>query len=697
MGPSAGNSYQNAYSVAIGANAGQFGQYTSSVAIGPSAGQSNQKAYAVAIGNQAGQTAQKDLAIAIGHQAGLTSQGESAVAIGQGAGSVNQGFRSVAIGYLVGYLNAIGSNAVAIGTTDVACGANSVAIGQFASASTAGSIVLNASGTAITSTQAGFYVSPIRVSTSSGKILATVSGEIVDTGVTVNSGNLSGLTTVTTSSHITNGTITMKDQYILGAGATTKTSNNYGFYTNGSTETILNTGRSGSIQFRFNEVIKLSCNMNGALSLFGSDPRYTIYDQVAGVNYWSTLVYNSLFYWQYNSTTNYMILDNVGNLSLEGLGSYFYCANNGGGGVAAPTSGPTPSGGTKFIFYRDGVNTPYSLGIDSGTLWYSSQGVHRWYNKSTEYMSIDSTGLLTLPYSSLGGTGIQLGDRNGVAAYNSSWFMYNNVYNGGLGNRSSYLRFYNTAAASDRLIIDKNGSLGLGGLLPNSAGVVLLAGGLLPAVICINGSSAGEVAAQTISCPDGALTINAGRNAVIFHVGAVPKAFINTGSISGYSDNTMSAGQSGQRYTTIYLVSAPIVSSDSREKTDIVPSALGLDFINKLKPVSYKRKVGQNTQDAEGKLIPRAGLRTHYGLIAQEVKETLDEFNVGDFGGWVLTDLNNPESPQGLSYSQFISPMIKAIQELTAKNTDLEIKVVTLEERIARLESLIIENKVSTL
>ena len=59
-------------------------------------------------------------------------------------------------------------------------------------------------------------------------------------------------------------------------------------------------------------------------------------------------------------------------------------------------------------------------------------------------------------------------------------------------------------------------------------------------------------------------------------------------------------------------------------------------------------------------------------MIAQEVKKVLDDANVGDFAGWVQDDINNPDSTQSLSYEQFISPLIKAVQELSNRLSKLE-------------------------
>jgi hypothetical protein len=137
-------------------------------------------------------------------------------------------------------------------------------------------------------------------------------------------------------------------------------------------------------------------------------------------------------------------------------------------------------------------------------------------------------------------------------------------------------------------------------------------------------------------------------------------------------DNVGYVGDSGNRWQAIYAVNGTIQTSDGREKTDINNSDLGLDFITKLRPVSYKWIVGENlvteekVTDKNGEIktetivTPRAGIRTHYGFIAQEIEELLDG---KDFGGFIYDKENDKYS---LRYSEFISPMIKSIQELTS-------------------------------
>jgi hypothetical protein len=141
-----------------------------------------------------------------------------------------------------------------------------------------------------------------------------------------------------------------------------------------------------------------------------------------------------------------------------------------------------------------------------------------------------------------------------------------------------------------------------------------------------------------------------------------------SGAVTPNIDNATSLGKSGTRWSSVWSANGTIQTSDEREKTDIQESPLGLDFINSLRPVSYKFKSGGNvvTETDENGLPTKvesvAGARTHFGLLAQEVQSALPAGV--DFGGWVLTDKNDPNSEQGLRYEEFISPLIKAVKEL---------------------------------
>jgi hypothetical protein len=180
-------------------------------------------------------------------------------------------------------------------------------------------------------------------------------------------------------------------------------------------------------------------------------------------------------------------------------------------------------------------------------------------------------------------------------------------------------------------------------------------------------------------------------------------------NIYPYQDDKYDLGGSSYRWRDIFTNGAVTTTSDRTRKFEIQTSQLGLDFINKLQPVSYRMITGSmvyqspwpnfidkvlqpgDTDDTgtvvkEEKIIkvPNPehpplievipGKRTHYGLIAQDVKQTLDEIGVSttDFAGYVAGDVENDET-LGLRYEEFLSPMIKAIQELSLKVNQLEL------------------------
>lgn len=174
-----------------------------------------------------------------------------------------------------------------------------------------------------------------------------------------------------------------------------------------------------------------------------------------------------------------------------------------------------------------------------------------------------------------------------------------------------------------------------------------------------------------------AFIINRDNAAMRFRTNDTNRAeFDSSGHFKPTSDNTYTCGANGNRWSAVWAATGTIQTSDLRTKTDIKPTDLGLQFIEKLNPVSFKFIIGGNEvikdNDFGHEIKSKPGTRNHYGLIAQEVKEVLNNLEISDFGGWILTDPNDPDSEQGLRYEQFISPLIKAVQELALKVNNLE-------------------------
>lgn len=135
-------------------------------------------------------------------------------------------------------------------------------------------------------------------------------------------------------------------------------------------------------------------------------------------------------------------------------------------------------------------------------------------------------------------------------------------------------------------------------------------------------------------------------------------------TVSPQFDNAATLGSAGARWSAIWAATGTIQTSDLRQKTDIGPCDLGLDFILALEPVRYRFVVGGHEAGE-----PRKGRRLHYGLIAQQVQAVLGQ---RDFAGHVLADAADPQSAQGLRYESFIAPMIAALQELARRVEALE-------------------------
>ena len=136
-------------------------------------------------------------------------------------------------------------------------------------------------------------------------------------------------------------------------------------------------------------------------------------------------------------------------------------------------------------------------------------------------------------------------------------------------------------------------------------------------------------------------------------------------------------------------------TSDCRSKKDIKDLPYGLDFINLLRPVSYKWKPQEDKLDKDGNLIHKgeqnhAHQRTMFGLLGQQVKESLTKLGLGynDFAGFQDKEIEH--GPSGwkpsyqeenktisLAYDDFIAPLIKSVQELSAEVDSLKKQLKT--------------------
>jgi len=165
-------------------------------------------------------------------------------------------------------------------------------------------------------------------------------------------------------------------------------------------------------------------------------------------------------------------------------------------------------------------------------------------------------------------------------------------------------------------------------------------------------------------------------------------ATISNQNVIGY--NVQSAGTN---YTTIGLstnkswlsqgATSWSGSSDSRLKDNITSSTAGLLFINDLRPVTFEWKakgdVSIELDSYQEDSIERVnGSDTvQHGFIAQEVKAAIDAHSEIGSGHGMWNEL--ADGTQGVAQGQLVPMLVKAIQELSNKNDDLEARLTSLE------------------
>jgi trimeric autotransporter adhesin len=122
--------------------------------------------------------------------------------------------------------------------------------------------------------------------------------------------------------------------------------------------------------------------------------------------------------------------------------------------------------------------------------------------------------------------------------------------------------------------------------------------------------------------------------------------------------------------------------SDARIKTDVKENVSGLAFINKLKPVTYNERPEVlhqiwGTPDSLSKNIDHSQINNtrFIGFLAQDVEKAAEESGF-DFPG--IDAPKNDKEVYALRYTDFIMPLVKAVQELSAENKELKAQVATL-------------------
>jgi len=151
--------------------------------------------------------------------------------------------------------------------------------------------------------------------------------------------------------------------------------------------------------------------------------------------------------------------------------------------------------------------------------------------------------------------------------------------------------------------------------------------------------------------------------------------------------------------------------SDGRFKKNLKEDVPGLAFINKLKPVTYnlditglKKFLGedvvrnddkqQSMSDEKSKQsIQKKEAEIQTGFVAQDVEKAANEL------GYKFSGVDHPENentPYALRYSEFVVPLVKAVQELSKQNDEQKKINEELREQISQLKAMIANSNQSS-
>ncbi len=331
-----------------------------------------------------------------------------------------------------------------------------------------------------------------------------------------------------------------------------------------------------------------------------------------------------------------------------------YNASFGGFAVYLNETGNLNTGvGYRALYGNSGSSHSVNTGIGSYALTSIQTGTS---NTAVGYGSVNSltTGNQNTAFGSSGLNELTTGTGNSALGFDAGYYTNAGNYNVAVGYRAFYgtsgnSSSYNTAIGVDALDATQssashNTAVGYGAL------PVVTTGDYNVGV----GYNAGS-------------GINTGYGNTFLGYSAQADGDYNNSMALGYlavasstdtvrigNDNVASAylgGSSGD--TDLIYYGEILMLSDSRAKTDIVNSDLGLDFINLLRPVHFTMIDSGQRGD---------------GLIAQEVESAA--LSLGkEFNGVFAPQ--NPDEYYTVAYLSFIGPLITSVQELYASSSPL--------------------------
>ena len=176
--------------------------------------------------------------------------------------------------------------------------------------------------------------------------------------------------------------------------------------------------------------------------------------------------------------------------------------------------------------------------------------------------------------------------------------------------------------------------------------------------------------------------ITSGSNNLLFGHNAGRTGYQSSSqSIAGITTGSNQIQMGNESHTNAYIQISWTVNSDARDKTDITPIDVGLDFVNKLNPVTFRWDKRSDYEDrtptGENKLEELT-----LGFLAQEVEEVEKSYgyDVATKTNLVV-DRDVEQDHFGITYEKMIPILTKAIQEQQIIINNLKSRIETLENQ----------------
>lgn len=399
----------------------------------------------------------------------------------------------------------------------------------------------------------------------------------------------------------------------------------------------------------------------------------------------------------------FALSNNLSGTGNTALGKYALTSNTTGFGniaigVEAGSNNQTGSSNISIGYAASSYNTAGSSSIAIGQS-------ALFFNQSSEMTAV---GVGSLAANTTGTTSSAFGFQalaanttgSGNTAFGHSVLAVNTAGGANTAMGSSALRNLNNAYNNTAIGWDAASSITTGG--DNTA----VGSGALSAITTHRWNTAvGNLALANISGEDNAAVgdrAGVGSGGVTLNycsfLGSFSSLSVSRNNVTMLGGNILNAQCTGNNQvllgsTAVAQIRAQVSSitaySDARYKTNVTENVSGLEFIKRLRPVSYNVRPTElhkiwGTPDSVLKRIDHSQTETvrYTGFIAQEVEQAMRE------SGYDFTGIDIPANENevyALRYTEFIMPMVKAIQEQQAIIDEMKTKE---EAQAAKIEAL---------